>query len=152
MLSDDGIFLAEEVYITDREDKDTTWFFDRMDLLRSAGCMKSVREVIENFQFSKSMMINMLDSSLPASKRWFRPHLDDEEGHGHGHGHSHAEEHHGHEHAHEHRGHNGHREHDQTVKIIGSAAVSAAIEAQFGKEKVTYYDLPYFYQFLSFCG
>jgi hypothetical protein len=163
LLSDDGIFLAEEVYIDRMDVRDTTWFFDRMDLLRSAGCMKDTKEVIDQFQFSKSMMTKMLDLSLPASERWFRPHIHThgEEGsshghnhehHGHGHNHGHAEHSH-HEHNHHRHSHQEHEhKHDQQEDIVDSSAVRKAIEAQFGKDILTYVEVPYFYSFLTSCG
>lgn len=121
--------------------QDLTWFFDRMDLLRSAGCMKDVKQVIDEFQFSKSMMTKLLDTTLPASERWFRPHIHGEGGHSHGHN----QDHHGH-------GNNHHHEHgDQQEDIVHSSAVRVAIEAQFGNN-LRFEEVPYFYSFLSSCG
>lgn len=138
--------------------KDITWFFDRVDLLRSAECMKTVEEVLETTSFNKNKLAQMMNPDLPISERWFRPHVHNEtgkqheHGHGHGHGHKHAhnEEHH-HEHAHDHgHGHEHHHGHEDT--IVGSSAVVQAITAQFGREKLTFEDVPYFYQFLVFFG
>lgn len=158
LLSDDGVFFAEEIYVDKMNAKEITWFFDRVDLLRSAECMKTVEEVLKTTSFNKNKLAQMMNPDLPISERWFRPHIHNEtgkkpehgHGHGHGHGHAHNEEHH-HEHTHDHgHGHEHHHDHDDT--IVGSSAVVQAITAQFGKEKLTFEDVPYFYQFLVFFG
>lgn len=140
---------------------DITWFFDRIDLLQSAGCMKNIDEVTKSSSFNKDKMAKMLDSNLPISERWFRPHIhSNTHDHGHSHEHTHGEHSHSHEHKHgeEHNhgqehGHGHHHEKPHSDDtIVGSSAVVRAIVAQFGKEKLTIEDVPYFYQFLVFFG
>lgn len=163
LLSDDGIFFAEEIYVDKMNSKDIGWFYDRVDLLRSAECMKSVEEVLQHTSFNKNKLAQMMNPDLPISERWFRPHVHNdkhEHGHGHEHHHGHTHEHgHGHEHAQEHHhvhthsqvdSHDHHHNNDDT--IVGSSAVVQAITAQFGKEKLIFEDVPYFYQFLVFFG
>jgi hypothetical protein len=145
---------------------DITWFFNRVDLLQSAGCMKDFEELAKHTSFDKSKLAKLLDSNLPVSERWFRPHIQGDS-HGHSHEHKHGDKHkheHGHGHSHSHNqehnhdhqhdsshGHN-HENHDGNFTIVGSSAVVQAIIAQFGKEKLTFTDVPYFYQFLVFFG
>lgn len=162
LLSDDGIFFAEEIYVDKMNSKDIGWFYDRVDLLRSADCMKSVEEVLQHTSFNKNKLAQMMNPDLPLSERWFRPHVhNDKHEHGHGHEHhGHTHEHgHGHDHAQEH--HHGHthsqvdnheHHHNNDDTIVGSSAVVQAITAQFGKEKLIFEDVPYFYQFLVFFG
>lgn len=167
MLSDDGIFLAEEIYLDRMQTKDTQWFFDRVDLLLKAECMASLEETTAKNQPSyKPMIAKLLDSNLPVEERWFRPHHHHHE-HKHGehkHGeHKHGEHKHGqHEHeeghTHQHHPHQEHKENgehekkDHLSEIVGSSAVIDAITAQFGQQNITLTKVPYFYQFLVFCG
>lgn len=143
-------------------DKDTLWFFDRLDLLITAGCMKPA-DATEGHHAHR--LAKMLDTSLPASERWIRP-VQHGEGHGHhhgeGHSHNHGEahsHHHGEAHSHHHgEGHShhhgeGHNDHQKPRdEIVGSSAVVSAITAQFGKQNMKLEEVPYFYQFLTYCG
>ncbi|KAI7882100.1 S-adenosyl-L-methionine-dependent methyltransferase [Mucor mucedo] len=174
LLSDDGIFLAEEIYLDRMQTKDTRWFFDRLDLLLKTECMTSLEEAAAKNQPSyKPMVAKLLNSSLPIEERWFRPHHHHHHGeHHHGeHKHSehkhaehkhaeHKHEQHNHEegHTHQHHPHQEHKEHgehekkDYLSEIVGSSAVIDAITAQFGQQNITLTKVPYFYQFLAFCG
>lgn len=148
LLSEDGLFFAEEIYLDKMHDKDTTWFFDRLDLLVSAGCMKPVEEASEGHHAAR--LAKMLDTSLPVSQRWIRPaHHGEGHSHDHGEGHKHG---HGESHGHQHHHSEGHGHQEPKDEIVGSSAVVNAITAQFGKEKMTLDEVPYFYQLLTYCG
>ncbi|KAI8063018.1 S-adenosyl-L-methionine-dependent methyltransferase [Thamnidium elegans] len=147
LLAEDGIFFAEEIYLDRMHDSDTLWFFDRLDLLITAGCMKPAAA---DEGHHARRLAKMLDTSLPASERWIRPAQ-----HGEGHSHHHHEEAHSHHHGEGHKHHHGegHSDHQQPRdEIVGSSAVVSAITAQFGKQNMTLEEVPYFYQFLTYCG
>lgn len=156
MLAEDGIFLAEEIYLDRMHESDTLWFFDRLDLLIIAGCMKPAEQ---GEGHHAHRLAKMLDTSLPASERWIRPalhgegHKHHDHGDTHSHHHHHGEAHsHGKDHKHHHHGHD-HSDHQKPRdEIVGSSAVVSAITAQFGKQKMTLEEVPYFYQFLTYVG
>jgi ABC-type Zn2+ transport system substrate-binding protein/surface adhesin len=133
------------------QEKDTRWFFDRMDLLLQTECMTSLEEATaKNMPSYKPTISRLLDTSLPIEERWFRPHHH-HEGHNHEHKHENKHEHkHDEGHTHQHHPHQEHK--DLKDEIVGSSAVIDAITAQFGKQNLTMNKVPYFYQFLVFCG
>ncbi|KAI9272129.1 S-adenosyl-L-methionine-dependent methyltransferase [Helicostylum pulchrum] len=165
LLAEDGIFLAEEIYLDRMYDSDTLWFFDRLDLIIAAGCMKPAEE---GEGHHARRLAKMLDTSLPTSERWIRP-PQHGEGHKHHHGEGHSHHHHGEAHSHgeghhhgeahshgeDHKHHHGHDHTDHQKprdEIVGSSAVVSAITAQFGEQKMTLEEVPYFYQLLTYCG
>ena len=141
LLSEDGIFFAEEVYVDKMNINDITWFFERVDLISVAGNMKALDDILKHTSFNKEKLARMLDINAPIEDRWFRPHVHNSTEHNHEHNH---ENNHDHSHAH------NHHEHKDT--IVGSSAVVKAIISQFGEQNLKFNDVPYFYQFLVFFG
>lgn len=103
-----------------------TWFFNRLDLLRSAGCMVSVEERLENAGHTKKMLTKMLDSSLPATERWFR-HVK----------HDHQEE-------------PLHRDDPEGIAL--PTEISNVINNQFGQANIQTTAAPFLYVFLVMAG
>lgn len=163
LLSDNGVLIAEEIQFELANDNDVTWFLERLDLVRSAGCFISKEERIETAgPTQKPMLSKILDPSLPLSERWFTPHTHS---HGSEHEHAHEKHHHvhegAHEHSHDHQHHHHHQKSNEDQKkldredpnqIATSNSIRVAINAQFGKENVQMNIVPFFYQFFHFFG
>ncbi|CAO3651113.1 unnamed protein product [Mucor fragilis] len=160
LLTKNGILIAEEIQFEIVDNNDVAWFLNRIDLVRAGGHFVSLEERLETAgPTQKPMLTRILDSSLPISQRWFKPHTHgpkSEHGHAHGEEHQH---HHSHEHEHQHHHHEKLNDEEQKKldredpdKIASSNAIRIAIDAQFGKDNIQLDFVPFFYQFFIHFG
>jgi hypothetical protein len=126
LLNEGGVFLAEEINSVEAHSSTLTWFFDHLDLLRSAGCMIPIEERLENAGHIKNMLMKMLDSSLPVSERWFRPVSRDQQ--------------------------KKHLHRDDPEGIALSKEICEAINNQFGQANIKTTTAPFFYVLLVMAG
>ncbi|EPB92418.1 hypothetical protein HMPREF1544_00716 [Mucor circinelloides 1006PhL] len=158
LLADNGVLIAEEIQFEIMNNDDIAWFLNRIDLIRAGGHFLSLEERLATAgPTQKPMITRILDSSLPISQRWFRPHAHGSKSEQDG------EHHHHHHHSHEHEHHHHHHENldaeeqkkldrEDPDKIASSNAIRIAIDAQFGKDNIQLDFVPFFYQFFIHFG
>jgi hypothetical protein len=106
------------------DEASVVWFFDRLDLIRTAGCMISFEERLKNGGYATKMLTKFLDSSLPATERWPRKVKSQDQ----------------------------HVERGGPDDIAPNEEVRNAINNTFGENNVAYLVVPFYYFFLAFAG
>ncbi|GAN05040.1 hypothetical protein MAM1_0080d04509 [Mucor ambiguus] len=158
LLAENGVLIAEEIQFEAINNDDVTWFLNRIDLVRAGGHFVSLEERLKTAgPTQKPMITRILDSSLPISQRWFKPHTHgsaSEQGHVHGEEHQYHHQAHEHHHQHEKLSDEEQKRLDREDpdKIASSNAICIAIDAQFGKENIQLDFVPFFYQFFVHFG
>ncbi|KAL9539241.1 hypothetical protein MBANPS3_010374 [Mucor bainieri] len=164
LLAENGVLIAEEIQFEMIDNDDVAWFLNRIDLVRAGGHFVPLEERLKTAgPTQKPMMTRILDTSLPISQRWFKPHTHGGKSeHDHTHGEQHQHHHHAHEHQHAHHHHHHHEklsdeeqrklDREDPDKIASSNAIRIAIDAQFGKENIQLDFVPFFYQFFVHFG
>lgn len=155
LLAENGVLIAEEIQFEMIDNNDVVWFLNRIDLVRAGGHFMSLEERLKTAgPTQKPMLTRILDTSLPISQRWFKPHTHGAKSE-HGHAHGEEQEHHSHEHHHHEKLSDEEQkklDREDPDKIASSNAIRIAIDAQFGKENIQLNFVPFFYQFFVHFG
>ncbi|KAI8981870.1 S-adenosyl-L-methionine-dependent methyltransferase [Mycotypha africana] len=149
LLNSGGILIAEEIRLEYVNEFSASWFFDRLDLLRAAGLFTPADERMKTIGHASKMFTRMLDQSLPAMERWFRPHGHHHEVHDHSHSDCHEHHHPEGEHNHKHK-QPLHR--DDPEGIATSDEVTTVIRKQFGEDATKTMLVSCFRMFFVFVG
>jgi hypothetical protein len=118
------MFIAEELTASAVDEASIAWFFDRLDLIRAAGCMIPLEERLKDGGYATKMLTKFLDSGLPAAERWPRKVKSQDQP----------------------------VEQGGPDDIAPCEEVRNAINSAFGENNVTYLVVPFYYFFLAFAG